>query len=193
MIDVTVDRNKYIGGSDIPVILGISPFRTRYDLLLEKAEIEVNGFEGNQYTEYGNILEPKIRDYVNQTNSTNYQPQQLIQGFLRGNCDGFNGESILEIKTTSRIHRKIEKYELYKVQLLFYMDLYGVDKGILAVYKRPKDFNTDFDVKNLHIYEFYLSDEKETVERIKREIQRFWGDLERLKNNPLLSEKDFEV
>lgn len=193
MIDVTVDRNKYIGGSDIPVILGISPFRTRYDLLLEKAEIEVNDFEGNQYTEYGNILEPKIRDYVNQTNSTNYQPQQLIQGFLRGNCDGFNGESILEIKTTSRTHRKIEKYELYKVQLLFYMDLYGVDNGILAVYKRPKDFNTDFDVKNLHIYEFYLSDEKETVERIKREIQRFWGDLERLKNNPLLSEKDFEV
>ena len=29
MQNVTEDRNKYIGGSDIPVIMGISPFKKR--------------------------------------------------------------------------------------------------------------------------------------------------------------------
>ena len=63
MQDVTKDRSKYIGGSDIPAIMGISHFKTRFDLLLEKAQLQENQFDGNSYTEYGNELEPKIRDY----------------------------------------------------------------------------------------------------------------------------------
>ena len=35
--DVTIDRDKYIGGSDVPAIMGLSSFRTRWQLLLEKA------------------------------------------------------------------------------------------------------------------------------------------------------------
>ena len=54
---VKEDRNLYIGGSDVPIILGISPFKTRYELLLEKAQIEESMFEGNAYTEYGNVME----------------------------------------------------------------------------------------------------------------------------------------
>ena len=54
---VTVDREKYIGGSDIPIIMGISPFKSRFDLLLEKAGLKENDFTGNEYTEYGNKLE----------------------------------------------------------------------------------------------------------------------------------------
>ena len=62
---VNEDRDKYIGGSDIPIIMGISPFKTRFDLLLEKAGLKENDFTGNEYTEYGNVMESKIRDYVN--------------------------------------------------------------------------------------------------------------------------------
>lgn len=36
---VKQDRDKYIGGSDIPVIMNLSPYKTRFDLLLEKATI----------------------------------------------------------------------------------------------------------------------------------------------------------
>ena len=63
---VTVDRDKYIGGSDIPIIMGISSFKTRFDLLLEKAGIKENDFAGNKYTEYGNVMEPKIRNFINE-------------------------------------------------------------------------------------------------------------------------------
>lgn len=34
---VKVDRDKYVGGSDIPAILGLSNFKTRYELILDKA------------------------------------------------------------------------------------------------------------------------------------------------------------
>ena len=51
MQDVRIDRNLYIGGSDIPIIMGISPFKKRFDLLLEKAGLKENDFDGNQYTE----------------------------------------------------------------------------------------------------------------------------------------------
>ena len=63
--DVTIDRDLYIGGSDVPVIMGISTFNTRWGLLQEKAGLKENTFNGTKYTEYGNVLEPKIRDYIN--------------------------------------------------------------------------------------------------------------------------------
>ena len=50
MYDVTIDRDKYIGGSDVPVIMGISSFNTRWGLLQEKAGLKVNTFTVNKYT-----------------------------------------------------------------------------------------------------------------------------------------------
>ena len=63
--DVSQDRNKYIGGSDLPVICGISKFKSRYQLLLEKAGLAEDTFCGNRYTEYGHYIEPFIRDHIN--------------------------------------------------------------------------------------------------------------------------------
>ena len=62
---VKIDRDKYLGGSDIPVIMEISPFKSRYDLLLEKAGFKENNFTGNVFTDYGNKMEGKIRDWLN--------------------------------------------------------------------------------------------------------------------------------
>jgi len=53
MQNVKVDRDKYVGGSDIPIIMNISPFKTRWELLQEEAGLIKNEFTGNQYTEYG--------------------------------------------------------------------------------------------------------------------------------------------
>ena len=61
---VKQDRNKYIGGSDIPIIMNMSPYKSRFDLLLEKAGLKDDDFEGNQFTEYGNTMEPKIREFM---------------------------------------------------------------------------------------------------------------------------------
>ena len=148
---VSKDRDKYIGGSDIPIIMGISPFKKRYDLLLEKSGLKENDFTGNKYTEYGNIMESKIRDFIN--NDEFYKTQyhgdfvedKKIVGNIRCHVDGYNGKMILEIKTTSQIHENVDDYNVYLVQLLFYMQNYKIDKGVLAVYERPEEIDGNYD------------------------------------------------
>lgn len=190
--DVTIDRFKYIGGSDIPIIMGISPFKTRYQLLLEKAELANNDFEGNIYTTYGKELEPKIRAYLNYEYSTDFEPNRIINGDFRAHTDGFDGERVIEIKTTSHIYDTVNEYKIYLVQLIKYMEENKVDKGILAVYERPENFDTTFDVSRLHIYEIDMADYEMLLKEVNAELDRFRADLERLKENPLLCEEDFQ-
>ncbi len=192
-IDVTIDREKYIGGSDIPAIMNISPFKTRYQLLCEKAGLVKDEFQGNAYTEYGNVLEPQIRDYINAMGiPSKYKPNQTIKGDLRANTDGFNGECVLEIKTTSQIHETVDEYKVYLVQLLFYMTVNEVERGCLCVYERPTDFNTEFDEERLQVFNIEAADYKDLTAEIFAEIDRFRTDLQRLKENPLLTEEDFQ-
>ena len=189
--DVTQDRDKYIGGSDIPAILGISKFCTRWQLLLEKAGLESRPFSGNKFTEYGHIIEPQIREHVNLTFSTNFFPTRVINGDIRYHADGFNGVCVLEIKSTSDIHYSVDGYKVYLVQLLKGMEENEVEKGILAVYHRPEDMNPVFEPDRLQVFAIHMDDYRNLLNHVNREIAKFREDLERLKENPLLSEQDF--
>ena len=189
---VIKDRDKYIGGSDIGIIMNISPFKTRFDLLLEKAGLKENTFVGNEYTEYGDKLEPKIRDFINETlyQKNPFRPNCKIVGKFRGNCDGENHTSILEIKTTSQIHQDVNEYKLYLVQLLKYMEIYEKGKGVLAIYNRPEDFKEEFDNKRLQIFVIDIDNYKDLLKEINEAIDKFLIDLEKLKGNPFLTEED---
>lgn len=189
--DVSQDRDKYIGGSDIPAILGLSKFTSRWQLLLQKAGLEERTFAGNRYTEYGHIIEPQIRDHINLTYNTNFVPNRVINGDLRCHSDGFNGECVLEIKSTSDIHSTVDGYKVYLVQLVKYMEQNEVTKGILAVYDRPEDMNPVFDGQRLQVFEILMDDHRNLLAHVNKELDKFRVDLERLKENPLLSEQDF--
>ena len=190
--DVTIDRDKYIGGSDIPVIMGLSTFNTRWGLLQEKAGLKERDFNGNKYTEYGNILEPQIRAHINRRLKNKFEPNQIINGDIRCNTDGFNGSCVLEIKTTSRIYETVDEYKVYLVQLLFYMQENGIKKGKLAVYERPDDFNPEFNAERLTTFDIDIKQYTNLLNEVNAEIDRFRADLERLRNNPLLCEQDFQ-
>lgn len=194
--DVSEDRDKFIGGSDLPVICGISKFKTRWQLLLEKAGLAEDTFSGNRYTQYGHVMEPKIRDYVNQhykakfPDHKDFVPCRIINGDLRCHMDGFDEECVLEIKTTSDISSAVDSYKTYLVQLVKYMEQSEVEYGVLAVYDRPADFSTEFDSDRLQIFEIQMDDYKNLLDYINKEIDRFLKDLERLKEDPLLCESD---
>ena len=190
--DVTIDRDKYIGGSDVPVIMGISTFNTRWNLLQEKAGLKERDFLGNKYTEFGKVMEPQIRAHINRRLKKKFEPNQVINGDIRCNTDGFNGECVLEIKTTSHIFDAVDDYKVYLVQLLLYMQENGVKKGKLAVYSRPDDFCTDFDAERLQIHDITMSQYQSLMDTVNSEIERFRADLERLKNDPFLTEEDFQ-
>ena len=189
--DVTIDRQIYIGGSDLPAIMGISSFKTRYELLLEKAGLKEIEFTGNKYTVYGQKLEPVIRAYINQGQKVHFVPNKTTIGDIRCHTDGYNGECVLEIKTTSHIYQTAAEYKAYLVQLLKYMEVNKVDRGLLAVYERPEDFDLAFDPERLHTYDIWLVDYMDLLKEVNKELDKFRADLARLKENPLLTEEDF--
>lgn len=192
MQNVKVDRDKYIGGSDIPIIMNISPFKTRWELLQEKAGLIENKFEGNQYTEYGNVLEPKIRDFINESQKDKFVEGKDIIDDIRCHTDGINKNTVLEIKTTSQVHDGLDDYKYYLVQLLFYMKYTKRKKGILAVYQRPSDFDEEFNENNLTIYDVDIKDYKSLIEEIDLAVDDFRNDLRRIKVNPFMTEADLE-
>lgn len=194
---VKQDRDRYIGGSDIPVIMNLSPFKSRYDLLLEKAGYKEDEFKGNVYTEYGNTLEPIIRDWINTNNPHPFvegkhvreaEPDELIG--VRIHTDGENNEAILEIKTTSQIYESVYDYKIYLVQLLYYMVLTGKQYGLLAVYERPENLSIEFDSSRLHVYKINLEEEQGVVNEITHAIDLFLEDLAKVKANPFITEQE---
>lgn len=189
--DVSQDRDKYIGGSDIPAILGISKFTTRWQLLLEKAGLAERKNVSNRYTEYGHIIEPQIRAYINLVRNTNFVPNRVINGDIRYHSDGFNGKAVLEVKSTSDTYSTVDGYKHYLVQLLKGMEENDVEDGILAVYDRPEDLNPVFDPQRLQVFDVSMDDYTNLLAYENREIDKFRADRDRLIENPLLSEQDF--
>ncbi len=191
--DVAEDRSQYIGGSDIPVIMGISTFKRRFDLLLEKAGLQENPFKGNRYTEYGHTMEPIIRNHINQKYGIQFIPNRVIEGDIRYHSDGYSDERncVLEVKTTSDIHSSVYSYKSYLVQLAKGMEMNEAANGILAVYHRPEDFSTDFDPERLQIFFVYQHEVEYIQKKVNEEVDKFRVDLSLLKENPLLSEQDF--
>jgi len=197
---VKENRSAYLGGSDIPCILNLSPFKTRYELLQEKAGIREDDFAGNPYTEYGNTMEPKIRDYISKLDGVKYKegmeiwmsPEESDIGLgVRVHTDGETEDTIIEVKTTSEIHEKVSEYKVYLVQLIYYLIKRKKENGILLVYERPEDMSTRFNSKRLQIFRIKLSDFLELAEEIGAAEYNFRQDLKRLKANPELTELDF--
>jgi putative phage-type endonuclease len=105
-------RNETIGSSEIAAVLGLDPHRTPYDVWLTKTGQQPE-FSGNEATKRGNILEPAVADWFEQT-YPEYKAAVVVpfaiyrHGFCSATPDRvykeFNGKvTICEIKTT-RIH-----------------------------------------------------------------------------------------
>lgn len=178
---VTQDRDRYIGGSDIAAIMGISPFTTRWDLLCYKAHIKENTFTGNAYTEYGNQMEEKIRAYVNSLGYDFHEDKVILEDSdvlqTRYHADGLDGDGIvLEVKTTSKIGT-LSDYKYYLVQLLYGMWANQCEEGILAVYERPENMSLEFDKTRLQLFFIGMEDYESLMKEILEEVGKFRADF----------------
>lgn len=205
--NVTIDRDKYIGGSDLPTILGLNAkYGTNiFEFAKEKAGIIPNNFKGNQFTKYGQKMEPVIRDYINSVNGVNYLEDTIIdseRGY-RGNTDGIDRDAdipILEIKTFGE---ELD-VDYYTPQCQFYMETFNQDACLLVGYKRPVDFYTgvDYDLENDDSYfnlEFHennivsykIKRDPKLWAKIEERIIAFKQAVEKLKENPDMTEAEF--
>mgnify|MGYP001624159320 FL=1 len=109
---------------------------------------------------------------------------------IRCHTDGEDGNNVLEIKTTSQVHEKVDDYKNYLVQLLFYMQYTKKNNGWLAVYERPEDFNEEFDKNRLNVYSVFREEHEDLLKQIDQAVEQFRIDLKKLKENPFLTEED---
>lgn len=207
--NVTVNRHKYTGGSDLPNILGLNSKygKSVFEFAKEKAGIIVNPFTGNQFTRYGQLMEPVIRDYINSLYNAKYLEDTIIDTvrMYRGNTDGLDREAaypVLEVKTFG------EELDVayYTPQCQFYMETFNVDKCLLVGYKRPKDFYSgiDYDLENDDSYFNLEFDESNIVTHVIERDPKLWAKIEErincfkivvevLKDNNDMTEEQFNT
>lgn len=196
--DVTKDRYKFIGGSDLAIIMGLSPFKTRWQLLLEKAQIVEPEEVDNEYTQDGHRNEELIRNYYNNEVFKD-DPLEETQTFsednvYRYNADGQNSELVWECKrvgetTFNSINDPRDKEcKKYIVQLLKGMEINKKEKGLLTISLRNGEF-----YENPELKEFYINinDFQDYLKEINECVTMFLEDLNKLRNNPSLQESDF--
>lgn len=167
---VTVNRKKYIGGSDLPNILGLNEVKYNdsiFEFAKKKMGLIPNDFKGNPFTKYGQLMEPIIREYLNAKNGTNYIEDTIVDEELlqRGNTDGIDRDTdfvpMLEVKTFG----KELDVEYYEWQCQFYLERYDQPAIALVGYPRPENFYTglDYDIENDDHY-FDLTFDPELLE-----------------------------
>lgn len=99
-------RRQGLGASDAPVIMGVSPYKTRYQLWLDKTQ-RAPDEPGNWATKRGQELEPIARELYEKEFNCEAPPTNVENSaypIVRASLDGFdfNSQTILEIKCPSQ-------------------------------------------------------------------------------------------
>lgn len=149
--DPSADRDKFIGGSDIGIILGLNPWKSAYTLWAEKSgRIETEDISDKEAVWWGTNMEELVaKRFCMKTGmkvkKTTYEFSCKEYPFLVAHVDrlGVGEKFVLECKTTSARNRtnynegEIPPYHYAQVQ--FYLMLTGYKVGYLAT-KRDSDF-----------------------------------------------------
>ena len=139
------DRQKGIGSSDVPTILGLNPWATAYDLWLLKTG-KVAPVEENSAMHLGTMLEePVLRLAADRLGQRVVRPSSTFVGchpYCRANIDGMigvakRGSPIVEAKTTGRADEwgedgSDEVPERVRAQVMFQMACSSSDVAHVA-------------------------------------------------------------
>lgn len=141
-------RSMGIGGSDIGVVMGDSPYKTRYQLWLEKTKkVQAEDISGKFHVQRGVMNEPVARAKYEEMSGLKFEPKSWsVAGreYLRCNDDGWNEEykAMLEIKCMGlRPHEEAAAGVVpphYFQQLQYNMGVAGANIGYFISY-RPED------------------------------------------------------
>lgn len=192
------DRTKFIGGSDVPIILGLSSFKTPYQLYLEKIGLSDIDFEDTPLQYWGKQIEPLIRNEFAKRNNTKVLhgdelPQIIhpLHDYLRGNLDGFIEESnsVFEAKCANSFMGKdwgmpgTDEIPLsYLVQVAYYCALKNADYADIAVLIGGYEYRQ---------YIYHRSFELE--DKILSAAKDFWNNVQQSKEPALIDIEDIKL
>ena len=189
-------RQKGLGGSDAPVVMGFHKYRTLLDLYEEKISTEVKVEETNFIQQKGNEAEVKVRALFELLQEEEYPADLVEQGVLRASLDGrskcktkivefklLGAERWQECKTTYRVpddHYPQVQHNLAvsRAEFCWYVG---------AKYKRGQNTFTSEDLVTLKIY----PDLEYQKVLIEKEL-KFWECVVQ-KKKPEASSDDFKL
>ena len=185
-------RNGGVGASDAPIILGLSPWKTPYQLYLEKITGETS-FQGNQATQKGVHLESVARSFAEEDLNTIFSPkcyQHFEYDWMRASLDGISMDGeILEIKCPYKPHDPKSDHQLaldgkipdkYYAQIQHQLEVSGATKGYYYSFDGEKGVIVPFE-----------RDEGFINKLIEKE-KAFWECIQNLKP-PKLTIRDYQV
>ena len=186
------ERRKGLGGSDMPIILGLSGYMTPYQLYLEKLGlIDTPRVETpNQY--WGKQIEHLIRNEFSKRNNVTIEAREKrshpILSYLKGNLDGwikewgavFEAKCSIMTKAAEWSHTNQDGIPLeYLVQLAHYCILENATCGHLAVLIGGYD------------YREYKYERDDKLEKKLIEVgSQFWDAIQNQTPPPAVDEKD---
>lgn len=168
-------RQKRIGGSEFATVLDINPYQKQIELILDKAGVVVNTFEGNEATRRGELLESEVIALFEEKTGIKVSDEQKEFTLEPENClplvchvDGItSNNTVFEAKTTDVKSKTWQNGvpEYYKAQLEFNCMLAGKSKADIAVAFCNGD--------NIESLEYYTYDACLTKEEIIKHCQDF--------------------
>lgn len=148
-------RKTKITATDASVIMGVNPWKTKYQLYNEKIS-QMNNTFVNERMQRGVDLEPIARDLFNIQTGLNMQPAVVIKDWAMASLDGLSecGKYLVEIKCPSEKDHSIAasnkvpdhyypqiQHQMYvsDVQLAYYYSFDGAD-GIIVEVERDEEY-----------------------------------------------------
>lgn len=141
-------RRNFIGASDAPIIMGVSPWRTPLQLYQEKIGL-IGQQKENEAMARGTQLEDEARKKFEKVMNCKVTPKRLFSpwhDFMMASLDGIDksGKIVVEIKCGKASHKQAQLGEIpkhYYPQLQHQMYVANVDKIHYFSYQSDKDWD----------------------------------------------------
>lgn len=178
------EQQKGIGGSEAATILGVNPYKSKFNLWLEKTGQIPREKVDNKYVEWGNLLEPVIRKKFQKETGfkvmqNNFVLQHDEHDFMVANLDGevidpsFSGRGVLEIKTTSEHNKKDWANGCpihYMCQIQHYLAVTGYEYAYIVCLCGGNHFVYYLVERDDYVIDQLISAEMEFMEQVRKGI-----------------------
>jgi putative phage-type endonuclease len=179
-------RKNYIGASDAPVIMGVSPWRTPYQLWEDKLDLAPEQ-EDTFALRRGRELEPVAREAYSVYTGHIVEPKQVFHPeipYMMANMDGITDDHSIavEIKCPGEADHQTAKQgivpEKYRPQLQHQLAVIGINQIHYFSYR-----DGDTALVEVERDEGY-------IKRLLLEEKKFWSCVENL-SAPSLTDRDY--
>lgn len=172
-------RREGIGGSDAPVIHGLSKYRKYHELLAEKVSSEIKDSPANFIQQLGHDIEPKLRAFfsLDRGGSDPFEPQLVIhpkKSYLRASLDGLSEDkkTFIECKLVGdKVLASGVVPVAYFCQVQHQYLCSGADEGFIVM----------CNMKGLGMRIIPVPRDESFIEIHKRRCKEFWDEVKRLR------------